>query len=136
MLIGDKRWCANYLRTPQTGGFSLLHPPAALGSKLAGGNLVYYGRKDLDDALRERAILSFKVYTPVSYARCRYSEHFRGCCGRTNRPDLLSEWLRCGQIRDLGAFRRSADYAKHKSVFVIFHRTRTLNCHVAHTSTS
>ena len=136
MLIGDQRWRANYLRTSQTGGFSLLHPPSALGPKLAGGNLIYYGRKDLDDALRERAILSYKVYASVPYARCRYSEHFRGCCRRTKLPDFLCKWLRHGEVRNLRAFRRSADHAKHKRVIVIFHRTRALNCNVTHRSAS
>jgi hypothetical protein len=134
MLIGDQRWRANYLRTPQTGGFSLLHPPPAIGSKLAGGDLVYNGRKDPDDALRERAILSFKVYASVPYARCRYSKHFRWRGRRTKLPDLLRKWLWRGEVCDLRSFSGSADHAKHKSVFVIFHRTRALNCNVTHLS--
>jgi hypothetical protein len=132
MLIGDKRWRANYLRTTHTGGFSLLHPPPALRPQLAGWNLVYYRREDLNNALREGAILSFKVDTPVSHAWCRYSENFRGRGRRTEFPDLLCKWLRCGQVCDLRPLRRSADYAEHHGAVVIFHRARTLNCNVTH----
>jgi hypothetical protein len=130
MRIGDKRWRAHYLGAPQTGCFSLLHPPSALGSKLARGNPIYHGRKNLDDALRESAILSFKVDAPVSHARCRYAQHFRWRGRRTKPPHLRRKRLGVGQVRDLGAFRRSPDYAKHKRGIVVFHGTRTLNCHV------
>jgi hypothetical protein len=133
MLIGNKRGRANYLRTAETGGFSFLHPPSALGSKLACGNLVYYGWKDLDNALRERTILRFKMYASVSYARCRYAENLRGCGRRTKIPQFLGKRLRFVQVCDLRAFRRSADYTKDARVIVIFHRTGTLNCKVAHT---
>ena len=75
VFLGNVRRGSDYLRTPQSGGLSFLHPPATLGSQFASRNTVDYRQHDLDHALNEAAIRIVPVLTVFGDARRRYSEN-------------------------------------------------------------
>jgi len=136
VYFSNKRWGSNNLRTPQTRVHPLLHPPAALRSKVADRGSIYDWRQDLHDALRKCAFLGLKVFAPVSHARRGNPEHLGRRRGQAHALNFGSERLGNIQVFHSRTIGGTADNAEDKSVIVVLHRARALDCCLNHRLTT